>query len=129
MKSERPKFTHGADAFKLALALWLFVCPWMLNYSQVRLPVWNGYAVAIIVAAFSIAAMLKFTKWEEWINIVAGFWLIASPWVLGYADFLGNTATLPATANHLAVGLAIVMLSLAELNLFERATDASPNDV
>jgi branched-chain amino acid transport system permease protein len=22
--------------------------------------------------------MLKFTKWEEWINIVAGFWLIAS---------------------------------------------------
>lgn len=132
MKSQRPKFTHGADALKLAAAAWLFVSPWILNYSQVRLPVWNGCAVAIIVAVFSAAAMLRFTEWEEWVNVVAGFWLIASPWLLGYTALLENTrlwentATLPVTANHLAVGLAIVMLSLAELNLFERATDASP---
>ncbi len=126
MKTERRKFTHGQDAGKLVLALWLFVSPWMLNYSQVRLPVWNTFAVAIIVAVFSIAAMLKFTKWEEWINIVAGFWLIASPWLLGYTALLGPTRTLPATANHLAVGLAIVILSLWELNLSEQATQAPP---
>ncbi|MGO8907788.1 MAG: SPW repeat protein [Bradyrhizobium sp.] len=62
----------------MILALWLFVSPWMLSYTQMRLPVLNGDAVGFVVAAFSIAAMLKFTKWEEWINIVAGFWLIAS---------------------------------------------------
>jgi len=126
MATRRPKFTHGQDAGKVILALWLFVSPWMLSYTQMRLPVLNGDAVGVIVAAFSIAAMLKFTKWEEWINIVAGFWLIASPWILDYTSLIGNTATLPATANHLAVGLAIVMLSLSELNLWERATGSSP---
>ena len=114
-----PKFTHGQDAGKVALALWLIVSPWILNYSDVRLPVWNGFAVAVVVAAFSIAAMLKFTKWEEAINIVAGFWLIASPWALDYTALLGPTKTLPATANHLAVGLAVVILSLWELNVWE----------
>ena len=125
MNTETRKFTHGQDAGKLLLALWLFVAPWMLNYSEVRLPVWNGFAAGIVVAAFSIAAMLKFTKWEEWINIVAGFWLIASPWVLNYTTLLGPTRTLPATANHLAVGLAIVILSLWELNLWEQVTQGS----
>ena len=123
MPTPRPKFTHGQDAAKLLLALWLFVSPWMLNYTQGQVAVWNGDIVGIVVAAFSIAAMFKFTTWEEWINIVAGFWLIASPWVLDYASFLGNTATLPATANHLAVGLAIVFLSFRELNLWERANE------
>jgi len=40
METQRPKFTHGQDAGKVVLALWLFVAPWMLKYSQVRLPVW-----------------------------------------------------------------------------------------
>jgi len=122
----KPKFTHGQDAGKVALALWLVVSPWMLNYSDARLAVWNGFAVAIVVAAFSIAAILKFTKWEEAINIIAGFWLIASPWVLGYAALLGNTRTLPVTANHLGVGLAIIILSLWELNIWEQATQPRP---
>lgn len=123
MKFERPKFAHGPDALKLVLALWLFVCPWVLNYSQARLAVWNGYAVALIVAAFSIAAMLKFTTWEEQINIVAGFWLFASSWA-GYAGFLEPKVTLLAVFNHMFIGLAIVLLSLMELNLFERVTNA-----
>lgn len=126
MNTEGRKFTHGQDAGKLALALWLFASPWILNYSEVRLAVWNTFAVATIVAVFSVAAMLKFTKWEEWINIVAGFWLIASPWLLSYTALLGPTKTLPATANHLAVGLAIVILSLWELNLWELAGRVPP---
>jgi hypothetical protein len=125
MKRPRPKFTHGQDAGKVALALWLFVAPWMLNYSHVRLVVWNGNSVAAIVAAFSIAAMFKFTKWEEWISIVAGFWLFASPWLLDYAALLPATVALPATANHLAVGLMLVILSLWELNVWELATGKS----
>ena len=70
----------------------------MFNYSEVRLPTWNGFVVGIVVAVFSLAAILKFTTWEEWINIVAGFWLIASPWALNYTVLLGPTKTLPATA-------------------------------
>jgi len=85
---------------------------------------WTGRWQAcsgLMVAVFSVAAMLRFTKWEEWINIVAGFWLIASPWLIDYTALLGSTATLPAAANHLGVGLFIIILSLWELNLWEQA--------
>lgn len=137
MATPRSKFTHGQDAGKIILALWLFAAPWMLDYSQVRLAVWNGDAVAIIVAVSSLAAMLKFNKWEEWISIIAGFWLIASPWLLDYTSLLPLAVPLPALqrnvvhlplpimANHLAVGLAIVILSLWEFNVWERATGKS----
>lgn len=122
METARARFGHGPDAGKLVAALWLFVSPWMLNYSQVRLAVWNSCAVAIVVGVSSTAAMLRFTKWEEWINVVAGFWLIASPLLLDYTTLMGNHVTLPAAANHLAVGLFIIILSLWELNLWEAAT-------
>ena len=131
MVTATPKFTHGQDAGKVALALWLFVAPWMLNYSQAPAAVWNGDIVAVVVAVSSIAAILKFNKWEEWISIVAGLWLMASPLVLDYATLLPATGTppvhqrfatqsaLPASANHFGVGLAFVILSFWELNLRE----------
>ncbi len=135
MRIDKPKFTHGQDAGKVVLALWLLVAPWMLNYGEVRLVVWNEIAVAIVVIAFSIAAILKFTAWEEWISIIAGFWLITSPWLLDYTSRLAPKVVLPATANHLAVGLMLVILSLWELNVWELATgrsrkaqDAAPNN-
>ena len=121
MKTASPKFTHGQDAFKVALALWLLVAPWMLNYNHARFIVWNGAAVAVVIAASSIAAMLRFAIWEEWIGIVAGSWLFASPWLFDYSSLLTPTTTLPATANHIAVGLMMVFLSLVELNLWEAA--------
>ena len=124
MKEPRPKFTHGQDAGKVVLALWLLIAPWMLNYGA-RLVVWNGNAVAFVVAAFSIAAILKFTTWEEWVSVVAGFWLLASPWLLDYASLLPATVALPASANHIAVGLLLVFLSLWELNLWELASGKS----
>jgi len=125
MPALRPKFTHGPDACKVALAVWLVVAPWVMKYTDAPLVVWNGDAVAAIVAAFSIAAMLKFTKWEEALSIVAGFWLFASPWLLDYSSVLGPPAVMRASANHLAVGLALVVLSLSELNLWELATGKS----
>ena len=137
METLRPKFTHGQDAGKVALGLWLFVSPWMLNYSQVPAAVWNGDIVAVVVALSSIAAMLKFNKWEELISIVAGLWLAASPLVLDYATLLLPTAAPPAleshtaqsalvaSANHLGVGLAFVILSFWELNLWEIVTGKS----
>jgi len=125
MRTAQPKFTHGQDAGKVALALWLFIAPWMLNYSEAWLVVLNGDAVAVVVAVLSIAAMLKFTVWEEWISIVAGLWLFASPWLLDYASRLAPEPALAAAANHLAVGLMMVFLSAWELNLWELVSGKS----
>jgi hypothetical protein len=34
----------------------------------------------------SIAALAAFAVWEEWLNLVAGLWLVVSPWILGFED-------------------------------------------
>ncbi len=31
-------------------------------------------------------SMKAWTRWQDWVNVVAGLWLIASPWVLGVAQ-------------------------------------------
>jgi len=76
-------------------------------------------------------------KWEEWISIIAGLWLIASPWLFDYTSLLPPTATLPALerqvvhlalpamVNHIVVGLAFIILSLWEFNVWELARGKS----
>ena len=47
----------------------------------VRIDVWASGAA---IAAISIAAMLAFSDWEEWFNLVLGLWSMVSPWALGF---------------------------------------------
>ena len=49
----------------------------------------------------------RFRSWEEWINVVLGAWLVASPWVLG--------ATLVATTNLVIVGVLVLALAVYEI--------------
>lgn len=46
-------------------------------------------------------------------NIIAGIWLIISPFVLGYADFgrTGSTGAALATSTDLIVGFVIVLIA------------------
>jgi hypothetical protein len=91
----------------------------MLNYSQARAAVWNGNAVAMIVAVFTIAIVLKFATWEEWITIVAGLWLFVSPAFLDYTPFVPSRVPFTAATNHLTIGLMLMALSFWQLNLWE----------
>ncbi|MBV8667338.1 MAG: SPW repeat protein [Burkholderiaceae bacterium] len=53
------------------------------------------------------------TRWQDWIKLLLGLWLVASPWVLGYT--LYHTAT----ANACAVGAALTLsnfMGVAKLN-------------
>ncbi len=40
-------------------------------------------AAAIILGA---AALFYFRIWKEWLDIALGFWLVASPWILGFTN-------------------------------------------
>jgi len=42
----------------------------------------------------------------SWINVLAGLWLIVSPWMLGYAS-----GSMNATWNSVIVGIAVVALA------------------
>src|SRR5215207_5642310 len=64
---------------------WLFISPWLLNYSG-TVAAWNACVLgaAIVVVAFIAAYMPK--AWEEMINTLLGIWLVVSPFVLGFAE-------------------------------------------
>jgi SPW repeat len=40
----------------------------------------------LFIAVLSIAALTAFRRREEWLNLIAGLSLIASPWLLGFQN-------------------------------------------
>ena len=58
--------------------------------------------------------MFKSLKWEDWLGVALGLWLVASPWVLGYAQ-----ASASATMNALFLGAALIFLEQLNLDVHE----------
>ena len=76
MRKRRPEAI--LDVYNLVLGAALFVSPWLFAFSQGAASIDARLGGAAIVAA-SIAALLVFAEWEEWIALLAGLWMVASP--------------------------------------------------
>jgi SPW repeat len=73
------------DIVNLFLGTILFFSPWLFSLSLG--PSRQTAAIAgIFIAVLSIAALTAFALWEEWLNLIAGLCLIASPWLFGFQD-------------------------------------------
>jgi SPW repeat len=73
------------DVVNLFLGTILFFSPWLFSLS-LGAPRQTDAIAGLLIAVLSIAALTAFAIWEEWLNLIAGLWLIASPWVLGFQD-------------------------------------------
>ena len=58
--------------------------------------------------------MFKALKWEDWLGLSLGLWLLLSPWILGYAE-----SSAAATMNALFLGTALICLELLNLDAHE----------
>jgi hypothetical protein len=106
------------DVYNLALGAFLFVAPWLFSYAYGSAKVDDWVSSAIVIAS-SLAALWAFAEWEEWIGLVVGLWLIASPWMLGFQ----HAKAMPV---NVAVGLLIAFMSAIELWLVH--DDPAPYD-
>lgn len=104
-----------------AVALWLAVSPWLCDYAAHRSATANAALAGLVIALtahFEASCELAI----DWLNLGAGLWLMAAPFLLGFD-------ALPlATANSLAVGAAIAALAVSTLGLDQlhaRLTGAS----
>ena len=70
-----------------------------------RFDAWLSGAVLALSSAVTIFA---FAEWEEWINLLIGCWILASPWAL---NFRHTTAA----DISIVVGAVVIYLSLLEL--------------
>jgi hypothetical protein len=93
------------DIINVALAIWLFVSPWVLGYSGAAAP--NAWVIGVVVFLLSATSLAQFRLWEEWINVLLGIWLILSPWVLHF-----STSSRP-TSNAIIVGIIVGLLALS----------------
>ncbi len=89
------------DWVNLILGVWLIVAPWVGVGPANGFVAWNSYIPGVIVAVFALVALARPQKWEEWINLIVGVYLIVSPFVFGYTGFV------QAAWNHVIVGLLI----------------------
>jgi hypothetical protein len=96
------------DVYNFVLALVLFVTPWFLVRATVATE-FNLWASAAAIGAISLTALLAFAWWEEWINVALGLWLIASPWLLGFAH---------TSAMHFSIGIGVVVVFLSLLEIW-----------
>jgi hypothetical protein len=63
-----------------------------------------------VLIALSAAGFLAFADWEEWLKVAVGLWLIAAPWLLGFAHT-------PAMHVSIAIGVIVTFLTLLEIFL------------
>jgi len=98
------------DLYNLLLATVLFASPWFFARASQTAVVdlrLSGAAIAIL----SLAAIVAFSDWEEWANLLLGLWLVASPFLLGFAH---------TSAMHFAIGVGLTVAFLAALKLWLR---------
>jgi hypothetical protein len=92
------------------VGLWVFVSPWVVPYLfppevATGLVAWSHYLVGLAILAMGVAALAAYRMWEEWVDVALGAWLLASPWLLGFA------AMTALTWNAVIMGLIVVLLS------------------
>jgi hypothetical protein len=102
----------------LLLGAWLFIIPWTVNQSlsptYMMGTMWNFWIVGAIIFGAAAMAIKNIKPWEEWTNLIAGVWMILSPWILGYS------ADAYLMWNSFAVGLIVTTLSWMALPVAQR---------
>lgn len=99
------------DWASFALGLWLAVSPWMADYAAHDAATANAAFVGLSLALLAHFGFSCDHMSCEWLNLVGGLWLLASPFALGFS------ANHVAAVNAVAVGAFVVLLSAWTLEL------------
>ncbi|MGH6893931.1 MAG: SPW repeat protein [Dongiaceae bacterium] len=96
---------HAQDWINLVLALLLFVSPWVLGFSTEPNIAGNTWVSSVFVGVFAVGALSAFKEWEEWLSLIVGLWVAASPWVIGFATMTYVMWT------HVVLGLLVAAVA------------------
>lgn len=94
------------DVANFLLGLWLVASPWVLGYAGETTAAWNVYIFGAAIAVLAAIAFFAQQKWEHWVSLAIGAWLIVSPWVLAYV------ALQAALWNQIVIGLVVCVLAI-----------------
>jgi SPW repeat len=108
------------DVVNLFLGTILFFSPWLFSLPA-GAPRETALIVGLFIALLSIAALAAFAVWEEWLNLIAGLWLVGAPWLLGFQD--RNAITI-----DVVIGTIVAALAALEIWLGVDGRQGGPTD-
>jgi len=95
------------DIVNFSLGTILFFSPWLFSLSA-GAPRQTASIIGLLIAVLSIPALAAFAVWEEWLNLAAGLWLIATPWLFSFEDSKAITV-------EVLIGTAVAALAAFEV--------------
>jgi hypothetical protein len=103
--------SHNAweDWLGVALGLLIVPSPWLAGQTDDRAVVLNAALVGVFVLMFAELELVALQRRQELAELALGLWLMASPFVFGYAD-AGNLRFM-----HFLLGGLVALLAVLEL--------------
>lgn len=95
------------DILAIILGGLMVISPFVAGYGEVMAVMLSAViagAVVVILGAMELSAP---KRWEEVLMVIAGAWMMAAPYALGYAGTLQSW--------HIALGAITVLLALFEI--------------
>jgi hypothetical protein len=97
------------DCVSMVLGALIALTSWVVGDTGSQTIAANAVIVGILVLALGASEFLDLRRWEEGLETACGLWLIASPFIFGYAD----AGTLRYW--HFVLGGCVVLLAALEL--------------
>jgi hypothetical protein len=103
------------DWIGILLGLLIVLSPWLAGQEDNEMVMFNAGLIGVLVIALGAVELVDLHRWEETGEIACGLWLVASPYIFGYAGMLQYW--------HFGLGAVVVLLAAAELWQDWRLTD------
>ena len=90
------------------VGLAVLLMPWLLASADATAigsgAEWSLWISGGLIIVLSLAAIMDYRTWEEWLSALIGAWLIASPWIFDYS------AATAMTWSTVVAGAVLVVL-------------------
>ena len=97
------------DCVSMGLGALIVLTSWIFGDVGSQTVAANAVIIGILVLALGASEFLDLRRWEESLETACGLWLMASPFIFGYAD----SGTLRYW--HFILGAAVALLAVLEL--------------
>ncbi len=97
------------DWLAMLVGVLIGLSPWLAGQQDNQVVMWNAIIVGALVIALAALELANLQRWEEAGEMACGMWLIASPFIFGYA---GAGAL---RSWHFVLGAIVALLAAIEL--------------
>ncbi len=95
------------DVASLILGAIVLVSPYFTGMTGNLAIIVSSIAAGGLIAILGAVEMVALRRWEEWLEMLCGAWLVIAPFALGY---VGTMRTL-----HMVIGALVFLLAVFEM--------------